>query len=200
MAIERALSPSLASPALDFSAVYAAHFLEVCRWLRAMGGPEADLEDLAQDVFLVVRRRLGDFDGGNLRGWMYRIARNVAGDHRRRSFFRQLFHRRYEESFDESWDVGDGPDRRYDEREARRTVARVLARMTSKKRTVFVLFEIEGYSSDEIARLEGIPEATVRTRLFHARKEFRETLRRISPHAPMTTDPTTVPGMQEKLR
>src|SRR4029079_920408 len=111
----------------------------------------------------------------------YRIARNVAGDYRRRLFFRQLFHRRYEDSFDETWDDADAPDRRLDEREARRTVARVLARMSAKKRTAFVLFEIEGYSSDEIARLEGIPEATVRTRLFHARREFRELLRRISP-------------------
>ena len=182
IAVERAaLTSPLAAPALDFSAVYGSHFLEVCRWLRAMGGPEADLEDLAQEVFLVVRRRLPEFDGGNLRGWLYRIARNVAGDHRRRSFFRQLFHRRLGEQYDESWDVAPSPDRRYAEREARRTVVRVLARMSAKKRTAFVLFEIEGYSSDEIARLEGIPEATVRTRLFHARREFREVLRRISP-------------------
>ena len=172
LAVERAISTRLEAPSLDFSAVYAAHFAEVCRWLRAMGGPEADLEDLAQDVFLVVRRRLSDFDGGNMRGWLYRIARNVAGDYRRRLFFRQLFHKRYGDSFDETWDVGDAPDRRYDEREARRTVTRVLARMGAKKRTVFVLFEIEGYSGDEIAAFEGVPVNTVWTRLHHARKEF----------------------------
>ena len=197
LAVERAISTRLEA-GLDFSAVYAGHFAEVCRWLRAMGGPEADLEDLAQEVFLVVRRRLADFDGGNMRGWLYRIARNVAGDYRRRLFFRQLFHKRYEDTFDETWDVGDAPDRRYDEREARRTVTRVLARMGAKKRTVFVLFEIEGYSSEEIGRLEGIPEATVRTRLFHARRDFP---RAASTHEPRDRMPARRwPGRPECRR
>ena len=46
--------------------------------------------------------------------------------------------------------------------------------MSEKRRTALILSEIEGYSGEEIARLQGIPVATVRTRLFHARREFLE--------------------------
>src|SRR5207253_9670171 len=136
------------------------------RWLRAMGGPEDELEDMAQEVFLVVRQRLVDFDGANMRGWLYRIARNVARNYRRRHFFRQLFSRRYASSMTRPTGARDCPGRQLDESEARRIAAAALGRIGEKKRVAFVLYELEGYSSEEIARLEGVPEATVRTRLF----------------------------------
>jgi hypothetical protein len=53
---------------MDFASVYHEWFQHVLRWSRAMGGPEADLEDLAQEVFVVVRRKLEAFDGRNLAG------------------------------------------------------------------------------------------------------------------------------------
>jgi len=49
----------------EFRVIYERWFEEVSRWIRAMGGPEAEREDLVQDVFLVVHRRLPDFDGEN---------------------------------------------------------------------------------------------------------------------------------------
>src|SRR5450432_4587835 len=68
---------------LDFRAIYERWFDEVSRWIRAMGGPEADREDLVQDVFVVVHRRLPDFDGQNVAGWLYQIARHRVRDFRR---------------------------------------------------------------------------------------------------------------------
>src|SRR5262245_31203910 len=95
LTVERGITARCEGPPVDFSTVYSTHFDDVCRWLRAMGGPENELEDMAQEVFLVVRQRLDTFDGANMRGWLYRIARNVARNYRRRQFFRLLFSRRY---------------------------------------------------------------------------------------------------------
>src|ERR1700735_2490614 len=67
----------------DFNSVYAAWYDDVTRWLRALGGPPADLDDLAQEVFIVVHRRLHAFDGRNLAGWLYRITIRQRRDFRR---------------------------------------------------------------------------------------------------------------------
>ena len=75
---------------LDFSAVYEAWLQPVTGWIRAFGGLEVDYEDVAQEVFLVVRRKLGRFDGENLGGWLYRITQLTVRDYRRRAWFRRL--------------------------------------------------------------------------------------------------------------
>ena len=165
-----------ATRALDFDAVYDRWFGDAMRWLRAMGVPEAELEDLAQEVFLVVRRKLVKFDGANLPGWIYRIAANTASDHRRRAWFRNLFSRRA--PLDDVQDVRLGPAEIVERREQQRLLFALLERMSAKLRRAFVLFEIEGYSTEEIAALEGVRAATVRTRLHHARKRFVAIARR----------------------
>jgi hypothetical protein len=69
--------------ALTFEQVYSSSFNDVARWIRALGGLPADVEDLTQEVFLVVRRKLSGFDGRNLRGWLYRIAQRPTTTTRR---------------------------------------------------------------------------------------------------------------------
>src|SRR5262245_27717153 len=76
---------------LAFSDVYTEWFPRTLRWLRAFGVPDGDMEDVAQEVFLVVQRKLAEFDGRNLSGWLYRIAARTASDYRRRAWFRNLF-------------------------------------------------------------------------------------------------------------
>src|SRR5208283_5117510 len=80
--------PEVALP--TFAYLYRSWYGHVVRWLGNLGAPRADIEDLAQDVFLVVRRRLDDFDGRNAAGWLYRIASGQVRQHRRRVFFRAL--------------------------------------------------------------------------------------------------------------
>src|SRR5262249_42948559 len=77
-----------------FREIYDGWFDHVVKWLFALGVPASDTEDLAQEIFLVVRRKLGRFDGGNLAGWLYRIAQLTVRDHRRRAWLRQLVGRR----------------------------------------------------------------------------------------------------------
>jgi RNA polymerase sigma-70 factor (ECF subfamily) len=154
-----------------FREIYERWFGDVVRWLYALGVPGSDTEDLAQEIFLVVQRKLHRFDGGNLAGWLYRIAQLTVRDHRRRAWFKNLTIRRRE------LDVGadlttPGPAARYEEAENRRIVQTLVSRMSEKLRTAFVLFEIEGYSGEEIARIQDVPLGTVWTRLHLARKEF----------------------------
>jgi RNA polymerase sigma-70 factor (ECF subfamily) len=160
------------APPSDFSAVYGDWFDEVLRWLPAMGVPEHDLEDVAQEVFLVVRRKLHAFDGGNLPGWIYAIAQRIARDHRRRAWFRRLFLRPREVPLEQLPDGAHSPFELVERKEMQGLLAAIVAGMSDKRRQAFVLYEIEGYSGEEIAALAGVPLATVWTRLHHARKDF----------------------------
>ena len=155
-----------------FREIYERWFEDVVRWLYALGVPSSDSEDLAQEIFLVVRRKLDRFDGGNLAGWLYRISQLTVRDHRRRAWFKNLTVRRRDVDVVRAGLTSPSPAARYEEEENRRFVQTLVARMSEKLRTAFVLFEVEGYSGEEIARIQDIPLGTVWTRLHLARKEF----------------------------
>ena len=172
----RRRTPPPAGAALDFSTLYDIWFDRVSRWLGALGAPDTDREDLAQEVFLVVRRRLRDFDGRNVAGWLYRIASRKVGQHRRRRWISTLFSPR------QAVDINDLPSGRpsamaeIETKEKRLLLNRLLSRMSERRRGVFVLFEVEGHSGEEIADMLDVPVNTVWTRLHHARKDFYELL------------------------
>jgi RNA polymerase sigma-70 factor, ECF subfamily len=156
---------------LEFAPLYDEWFEHVARWIRALGAPPGDVEDIAQEVFLVVRRRLRDFDGRNLAGWLYRIASRQVRQHRR-SFWQRVFSQRATSPIEHIPRTEGGPSSALEEKERRALVERLLGRMSETRRVAFVLFEIEGYSGEEIADILDIPLGTVWTRLHHARKEF----------------------------
>jgi RNA polymerase sigma-70 factor (ECF subfamily) len=140
----------------------------VYRFISALGVPSDEREDAVQDVFMAVYRSLGSFRGeAQLSTWVYRIAARHAGRLGRRRRLREV--------------VGTvllrqpapvpPPDPA--ERAAQaHFVDRLLSRLSAKKRTVLVLFEIEGLRVDEIARIVNCPENTVWSRLHHARAEL----------------------------
>ena len=74
----------------SFDQVYRSCFVDVARWVRALGANPADIEDLTQEVFIIVRRKLASFDGHNLPGFLYRIAQRTVRDHRRSAWIRRL--------------------------------------------------------------------------------------------------------------
>lgn len=157
---------------LDFSSLYDTWFAHVSRWLRALGAPEADVEDLAQEVFLVVRRRLDDFDGQNVPGWLYRIASRKVRQHRRRRWIQSLFAGKISIDIEDLPWGGANAVATLETKEKRQLLEALVARMTEKRRVAFRLFEVEGYGGEEIAEILDVPINTVWTRLFHARKEF----------------------------
>jgi RNA polymerase sigma-70 factor (ECF subfamily) len=155
-----------------FRAIYEGWFDEVVKWLYALGAPASDTEDLAQEIFVVVRRQLARFDGGNLTGWLYRIAQLTVRDNRRRAWFRNLVLRRQYVDLAQLPHASANQALSYEQTENRRLLQKLVGKMSEKLRTTFVLFEIEGYSGEEIARIQDIPLGTVWTRLHHARKDF----------------------------
>jgi RNA polymerase sigma-70 factor (ECF subfamily) len=165
---------ALRSPAVpqDFRAFYDAWFEEVARWIRALGGAEADRDDIVQEVFLVVRRRLDAFDGTNPAGWLYRITRRQVRDFRRRSWVKHIFTRRRVEDPDVLQSGAGGPSAALELREDQRILLAILGKIREERRTTFVLFEIDGLSGEEISRIQSVPLNTVWTRLYHARKDF----------------------------
>src|SRR6187402_1761708 len=166
-----------ATPAtpLEFRDIYERWFAEVSRWVRAMGGPEAEREDLVQDVFLVVHRRLPDFDGENVAGWLYRIARHRVRDFRRLLWVKHLLFGAVPlpESLCKG---GASPADSLETAEKRALLERLLGRLNESERAALVLFEIDGYSGDEIADIQGVPVNTVWGRIHKARKKLKASL------------------------
>ncbi|RYZ08048.1 MAG: RNA polymerase sigma factor [Myxococcales bacterium] len=156
--------------ARDFEQLYAGYFHHVTRWVRALGCPAADLDDLAQETFLIARRRLSQFEGGNTAGWLYRIAQNVTRSHRRKVWLRRALH--LDPELSPSRATEPSPVEAYERRESRRQIQLILSKMTERRRVAFFLFEVEGYSCEEIAQLEGVALNTIYTRLHHARRDF----------------------------
>ncbi len=157
---------------VEFRVIYDAWFHHVSRWVRALGGPDADRDDIVQEVFLVVRRRLRSFDGGNLAGWLYRITRRQVRDFRRRVWVKHIFSRGHMADLHELPNRQNGPGEALELKEDQRILHGILSGMNDDRRATFVLFEIEGHSGQEIARIQNIPVNTVWTRLHHARREF----------------------------
>lgn len=161
---------------LNFADLYDSWFDHVARWIHALGAPSADIEDLTQEVFLVVRRRMDSFDGRNVAGWLYRIASRQVWQHRRRSWFKRVITGRFTSDVDDIADEHHGAQEILESKENRKKLETILARMSEKRRVVFGLFEVEGYSGEEIADMLDVPLNTVWTRLYYARKDFFEQL------------------------
>ena len=165
-------------PSCDFDSIYEEWFDEVSRWIRAMGGPEADREDLVQDVFMVVHRRLADFDGQNVAGWLYKIARRKVRDFRRLLWVKHLLFGSVPLS-DNLTKVGAGPAESLETKEKRETLEQLLAKLNESERAAIVLFEVEGYSGEEIAKMQAVPINTVWARIHKARKKLSAQLVRL---------------------
>jgi RNA polymerase sigma-70 factor, ECF subfamily len=147
----------------------------VWRALQGLGVREADLDDVCQDVFLVVHRRLATFRGGcSARTWIYGICLRVASDYRRRP------HRLREQTTAEAPDraVPAEQDAELDRRRALAWLDRVLDTLDDPKREVFVLFEIEQVPMTEVAAAVGCPVVTAYARLYAARRHVEAAARR----------------------
>lgn len=143
-----------------------------------MGGPEADRDDLVQDVFLVVYRRLADFDGKNVAGWLYQIARRRVRDFRRLFWVRHLFGSSQPLS-DSLVKPGPTPAESLETKEKGILLDQMLHSLNADQRAAFVLFEIEGYSGEEIARLQGVPLNTVWARIHKARRKLQARIQKV---------------------
>lgn len=151
----------------SFDEVYDGHVASVWRILRTLGVAPAQLEDAAQDVFVVVHRRLAEFEGRSTIGtWLFAIARRVASSYRRRVAPTCL------DDIPEPTAVAIDSFEELARAQAAATVVAILEQMDEDKRIVFALVELEQLGVPEVARALGLNLNTTYSRLRLARRAF----------------------------
>jgi RNA polymerase sigma-70 factor (ECF subfamily) len=164
-----------ATPAFDD--VYEAHFAFVWRNVLNRGVPASAVDDVVQEVFVVVHRKLPGFEGrSSLRTWLAGIVRRVVSDYVRKRGNAPAGDELLER---ESVSPARGPAEELDAKAAARVLDELLRRMPEAQREVFVLHEVEQMTGREIAEAVGANENTVHTRLRAARRIFEDGLARL---------------------
>jgi RNA polymerase sigma-70 factor (ECF subfamily) len=160
---------------ISLEVVYDAHFDFVWRSARRLGVPSAAIDDVVQEVFVIVHRKLAGFEQrSSLRSWLFAITRRVVRDHRRSQ------RRRPTESIaDEAGDAHAlAPDERTLLHEQARLLHAVLETLDEDKREAFVLAELERMSGPEIADALQLNLNTAYARVRAARLAFEDALER----------------------
>lgn len=166
---------------IALGALYDRYAPDVWRAARRTLGDSADADDVVHATFLNLRRIAGSFDGRtSCRNWLRGIAVRLALRHRRGT---GRFRRMLESLGQNAAAAGvvAHPERQASDNEELRLVERALARLQPKKRAAFVLVELEGLTTEEAAKALEVPAATVRTRLFNARRELKAALHSARP-------------------
>ncbi len=160
---------------MEFETLYAENFDHVWRNLRRFGVEVRHLEDAAHEVFVVVHRKLADFDEGRpIRPWLSGIAFRVASD-----FKRKASTRRESPGVDrDPVDERPSADELLEAEEQRKLVHEALQALDDDKRVVVVMHDMEGCSIPEIARELGVLENTLYSRLRLGRERFIKAIRR----------------------
>jgi RNA polymerase sigma-70 factor, ECF subfamily len=173
---------SAAGPRLTVAEVHNAHGEFIWRTLHRMGVRSPHVDDVYQEVFLVVHRRLHTFTGQSaITTWLYEICFRVAAGYRRKAHFRR-------EELVPDWSELEtlsspvpSPERQLVTARRAKQLERILDTLPLEYRVVFVMFEVEGMSSEQIAESLGAPLGTVYSRLHRARKRFARALAKLGP-------------------
>ncbi|HET6584758.1 MAG TPA: sigma-70 family RNA polymerase sigma factor [Nannocystaceae bacterium] len=148
--------------------LYRKHAGFVWRTLRRFGVPDEALEDVVHEVFMVVRRRLPEFDGrAAATTWLFGIARGVAANVRRSRARAEARHR-----LASVVDPPPSPEQEIERAEAIACVGEFLAGLDPDQREVFELVDIEGLRGPEVAELLATNLNVVYSRLRLARRKF----------------------------
>lgn len=155
-----------------FGELVTRHAGQARRLARTILRDEADADDAAQDAFLAALKNLGRYDPERPFGpWLLRIVANAAIDRRRRRKVRAT-----EPLSTQVASHQKQPDHRVIRRETRVALEAALLELPERRRMAVVLFDVEGYSHQEIADILGVPVGTVRSDVFHARRKLRAVL------------------------
>ena len=150
------------------------NFDYLCRLLRRLGVKAEDVEDLAQEVFVVMCRRWGEYQPDrSLRSWLAGIAFNTAQKH-----FARVWRERPTEVI-ELTDLGPQPDEQLQSERARWLVLQALGNLSVRDRAVLSLRELDDLSMHEVAGVLQVPLFTAYTRLRRARLRFAAVVARL---------------------
>ena len=180
--ITRALTPERRGlPDLDFDNVYDDMVEYIWNTVCRMGVRGSDVDDVVQEVFVIVFRRLPEFEGrAQLKTWIFGIMVHVVQHH-----FRTHARKPGDRATDKGTEIQNlvanqdrGPARELERTEALRVLDQLLLELDDAKRVVFVLAEIEQMTLAEIAQALAANVNTVSTRLRAARRDFERALSR----------------------
>ncbi|WP_437735060.1 RNA polymerase sigma factor [Sorangium sp. So ce1335] len=164
-----------------YRALVDAYFDFIWRSLRGLGVPAGAADDAAQHVFLIAYQKLDEIAPDRERSFLFGTALGVAANARRAGA------RRRELSDDGAMaaaaDEAPNPEQLMEMKQARALLDAVLDAMEEDLRVVFVLFELEGVPTEEIAAMLGLAKGTVASRLRRAREEFHAIVRRAQARA-----------------
>jgi len=156
--------------------LYRDHMAFAWRTVRYLGVPSADAEDVVHEVFIVVGRRLGDYDPKySARSWIGGITRNIVMHYHRKNVRSD----RKIASMEAPSETSPEPEEAIQRREAAAFLESFLALLDDDKREAFVLGELEGLSTPEIAQIVGSNVNTVYSRLRTARQAFQRSIERL---------------------
>lgn len=173
---EDALAHVPSTAPLDPETIFREHAPYVHRVIRHLGVAPMDVDDVLQDVFVIVHRKLADFEQrGSVRAWIHGIAIRVSARYRRRrrTASRALASGDAVEAIDPS-----DPAESLSAQDARRILAAILDQLDDEKRTVFVLYELEELTMQEVAEAMNTPVQTAYYRLHAARELVYAAVRR----------------------
>lgn len=166
-------------PRLTVAEVHARHGEFIWKTLYRMGVRAPHLEDVYQEVFLVVHRRLDSYAGHcAITTWLFEVCFRVAAGYRRRAHFRR------EQLVADAGSVTyvaaptPTPEREVERRQAADRLHDLLSTLNLEQRVVLTMFELEGLTCDQIGENIGVPIGTVYSRLHRARKAFLRALAR----------------------
>ncbi len=158
----------------DFRSNFQTHAPFVYRILRRLGVPRADRDDLLQEVFFIVHRKLHEYDGrASFRAWLYGICVRTVSTYRRSARVRRQESREYSDVEERESEAALDPELTAESRRACAELEALLGRLDDEKRTVFVLYELEELPMVEVAQAVGCPLQTAYSRLHAARKAMR---------------------------
>jgi RNA polymerase sigma-70 factor, ECF subfamily len=159
---------------LAMQVLFARHHVRVYRFVLRLVRNEAVAEDLVSDVFLDVWRQAGKFEGRSAAStWILSIARFKALSALRRKGEQELDEATAETIVDEA----DDPQATMEKKDKSEILRKTIASLSAEHREIIDLVYYHEKSVEEVAQIVGIPEATVKTRMFYARKRLGELLK-----------------------
>jgi len=165
------LARTRAGDRLALQTLYGRHHVRIYRFALRLLRDETAAEDVVSEVFIDVWRGAANFEGrSEASTWLLAMARNKAYS---------ALRRRKEEGLDEAAaaeiaDEGDDPEVAMQKKSKGERLRDCLARLSPEHREVIDLVYYHDKSIEEVARIVGVPEGTVKTRMFHARKRLAE--------------------------
>jgi len=159
---------------LAMQVLFARHHVRVYRFVLRLVRDETTAEDLISDVFLDVWRQAGRFEGrAAVSTWLLAIARFKALSALRRKPDQELD----EETAASIEDTSDTPEVALEKKDKSAIIRKCLSGLSAEHREIIDLVYYHEKSVEEVAEIVGIPENTVKTRMFYARKKLAELLK-----------------------